>query len=131
MQHKKRKKIYSEQLLEIHEDSKKIHPGKEIYATGYVIELKKDCYFAGFQDGKILCRSFEYARYFGSYATADLKKIKEKLGKKGILFQAAAIGWDKEAIRKIYGNAYLDISSLEQLPIRLTKQLAKLLRRVN
>ena len=49
-------------------------------------------------------------RYFGSYATADLKKIKEKLGKKGILFQAAAIGWDKEAIRKIYGNAYLDIS---------------------
>ena len=52
-------------------------------------------------------------RYFGSYATADLKKIKEKLGKKGILFQAAAIGWDKEAIRKIYGNAYLDISSLE------------------
>ena len=70
-------------------------------------------------------------RYFGSYATADLKKIKEKLGKKGILFQAAAIGWDKEAIRKIYGNAYLDISSLEQLPIRLTKQLAKLLRRVN
>nr|WP_302169323.1 hypothetical protein [uncultured Romboutsia sp.] len=60
-----------------------------------------------------------------------MKKIKEKLGKKGILFQAAAIGWDKEAIRKIYGNAYLDISSLEQLPIRLTKQLAKLLRRVN
>lgn len=50
MQHKKRKKIYSEQLLQIHEDSKKIHPGKEIYATGYVIELKKDCYFAGFQD---------------------------------------------------------------------------------
>lgn len=41
MQHKKRKKIYSEQLLQIHEDSKKIHPGKEIYATGYVIELKK------------------------------------------------------------------------------------------
>lgn len=36
MQHKKRKKIYSEQLLQIHEDSKKIHPGKEIYATGYV-----------------------------------------------------------------------------------------------
>ena len=41
MQHKKEKKIYSEQLLQIHEDSKKIHPGKEIYATGYVIELKK------------------------------------------------------------------------------------------
>lgn len=54
MQHKKRKKIYSEQLLQIHEDGGKLNPGKEIYATGYVIELKKDCYFAGFQDGKIL-----------------------------------------------------------------------------
>ncbi len=47
-----RKKIYSEQLLQIHTDSKKRNPGKEIYATGYVIELKKDCYFAGFQEGK-------------------------------------------------------------------------------
>lgn len=47
-----RKKIYSEQLLQIHTDSKKRNPGKEIYATGYVIELKKDCYFAGFKEGK-------------------------------------------------------------------------------
>lgn len=69
--------------------------------------------------------------YSGDYAIADLRKIKENLVKKGILFQAAAIGWDKEAIRKIYGNAYLDISNLEQLPIRLTKQLANLLRRTN
>ena len=38
-----RKKIYSEQLLQIHTDSKKRNPGKEVYATGYVIELKKDC----------------------------------------------------------------------------------------
>ena len=45
-----RKKIYSEQLLQIHTDSKKRNPGKEIYATGYVIELKKDCYFAGFKE---------------------------------------------------------------------------------
>ena len=79
MQHKKRKKIYSEQLLQIHEDSKKIHPGKEIYATGYVIELKKDCYFAGFQDGKILCRSFEYARYFSNTHSAE-QFVKEYLG---------------------------------------------------
>ena len=35
-----RKKIYSEQLLQIHTDSQKRNPGKEIYATGYVIELK-------------------------------------------------------------------------------------------
>ena len=83
MQHKKRKKIYSEQLLEIHEDSKKIHPGKEIYATGYVIELKKDCYFAGFQAGKILCRSFEYARYFSNTHSAE-QFVKEYLGYAGL-----------------------------------------------
>ena len=40
MQHKKRKKIYSEQLLEIHEDSKKIHPGKEIYALSIAWDSK-------------------------------------------------------------------------------------------
>ena len=69
--------------------------------------------------------------YSGSYAMADLRKIKEKLVKKGIVFQAAAIGWDKKAIQEIYGNAYLDISDLGELPVRLTKQLAKLLRRAN
>ena len=36
MQHKKRKKIYSEQLLEIHEDSKKIHPGKEKFCAAHL-----------------------------------------------------------------------------------------------
>lgn len=35
----------------------------------------------------------------------DLKQIKNKLVKKGIVFQAAAIGCDKEQIRQIYGNA--------------------------
>lgn len=59
----------------------------------------------------------------------DLKQIKNKLVKKGIVFQAAAIGCDKEQIRQIYGNAYLDISDLEQLPKILTRQIAKLLRR--
>ena len=34
MQHKKRKKIYSEQLLQIHEDSKKIHPGRKSTQPG-------------------------------------------------------------------------------------------------
>lgn len=62
---------------------------------------------------------------------ADLRKIKEKLVKKGIVFQAAAIGWDKKSIQEIYGNAYLDISDLGELPVRRTKQLAKLLRRAN
>lgn len=92
MQHKKRKKIYSEQLLQIHEDSKKIHPGKEIYATWYVIELKKDCYFAGFQDGKILCRSFEYARYFSNTHSAE-QFVKEYLGYAGLRCNLCKVAW--------------------------------------
>lgn len=92
MQHKKRKKIYSEQLLQIHEDSRKINPGKEIYATGYVIELKKDCYFAGFQDGKILCRSFEYARYFFNANSAEMF-VKEKLGFAGLRCNLCKVAW--------------------------------------
>lgn len=67
--------------------------------------------------------------YAGGQAMEDLKQIKNKLVKKGIVFQAAAIGCDKEQIRQIYGNAYLDISDLEQLPKILTRQIAKLLRR--
>ena len=57
---------------------------------------------------------------------ADLRKIKEKLVKKGIVFQAAAIGWDKKAIQEIYGNAYLDIqiwgtaSSSDQTACKVT-----------
>ena len=58
MQRKKkmRKKIYSEQLLSVQKEKESQYPAQEIYVTGYVIELKKDCYFAGWQDGKILCR---------------------------------------------------------------------------
>lgn len=69
------------------------------------------------------------SHYSGKYAIEDLRKIKEKFVKKGIAFQAAAIGEDKEQIQRIYGNAYLDISDLDQLPVVLTKQLAKMLRR--
>lgn len=47
-----RKKIYSEQLLQIHTDSKKRNPGKEIYATGYVIELKKTVILQDFKREK-------------------------------------------------------------------------------
>lgn len=92
MQRKKRKKIYSEQLLQIHEDGGKLNPGKEIYATGYVIELKKDCYFAGFGDGKILCRSLEYARYFGKGEGAE-QYVKEHLGFAGLKCNICKVSW--------------------------------------
>ena len=87
-----RKKIYSEQLLQIHTDSQKRNPGKEIYATGYVIELKKDCYFAGFQEGKILCRSLEYARYFFNIHSAE-QFVKEYLGYAGLRCNLCKVAW--------------------------------------
>ena len=87
-----RKKIYSEQLLQIHTDSKKRNPGKEIYATGYVIELKKDCYFAGFKEGKILCRSLEYARYFFNIHSAE-QFVKEYLGYAGLRCNLCKVAW--------------------------------------
>lgn len=33
---------------------------------------------------------------------------------------AAAIGDDKSNIERIYGNAFLDITDLSQLPVKLT-----------
>ena len=40
--------------------------------------------------------------------------------RKGILFIAAAIGNDKQNIERIYGDSFLDISDLNQLPTKLT-----------
>lgn len=67
--------------------------------------------------------------YQGDRAKEDLKDIRRKLMQKGILFQAAAIGEDKEQIREIYQESCLDITDLERLPVILTKQLMKLIRR--
>mgnify|MGYP000158112046 CR=1 FL=1 len=39
---------------------------QKIYLTGYVLELKKNRYFAGWYKDRIVCRSLEYARYFPS-----------------------------------------------------------------
>ena len=40
--------------------------------------------------------------------------------RKGILFVAAAIGDDKQNIERIYGDSFMDISDLKQLPTKLT-----------
>lgn len=37
-----------------------------------------------------------------------------------ILFVAAAIGNDKQNIERIYGDSFLDITDLNQLPTKLT-----------
>jgi cobalamin biosynthesis protein CobT len=58
--------------------------------------------------------------YYGSAAEEDLRGIKQEYRRKGILFIAAAIGDDKQNIERIYGDAFMDITDLNQLPVKLT-----------
>ena len=91
-----RKKIYSEQLLQIHTDSKKRNPGKEIYATGYVIELKKDCYFAGFKEGN-QCETL--LGVTGSGKTFTMANVIAQLNKPTLI-----IAHNKTLVAQLYGE---------------------------
>lgn len=51
------KKIYAEQLLDIMDEEE--NALQKIYLTGYVLELKKNRYFAGWYKDRIVCRSLE------------------------------------------------------------------------
>ena len=62
--------------------------------------------------------------YSGTEAEADLRGIKNEYRKRGIVLFAAAIGDDKENIRRIYQDGFLDITKLEDLPKNMT-QLVK------
>lgn len=58
--------------------------------------------------------------YGGTAAEEDLRGIKQEYQRKGITFVAAAIGSDKINIERIYGDSFLDITDLNQLPVKLT-----------
>ena len=58
--------------------------------------------------------------YYGTAAEEDLRGIKQEYRRKGILLVAAAIGDDKPSIERIYGDSFLDITDLNQLPAKLT-----------
>lgn len=66
--------------------------------------------------------------YSGSAAEEDLRGIKQEYQRKGIIFVAAAIGSDKENIERIYGDSYLDITDLTQLPVKLTGVVKRFIR---
>lgn len=68
-------------------------------------------------------------QYRGKQAREDVTAIKKEMTSRGIIFLAAAIGEDKEKIREIYQEAFLDISEIEKLPIMLMKQVLKYVRR--
>lgn len=54
--------------------------------------------------------------YGGTAAEADLRAIKKEYRKKGIILFAAAIGSDKDRIKRIYQDGFLDITDLNRLP---------------
>lgn len=66
--------------------------------------------------------------YSGTAAEEDLRGIKQEYKRKGILFVAAAIGDDKQNIERIYGDSFLDITDLNQLPVKLTAVIKRFLR---
>ena len=66
--------------------------------------------------------------YYGTAAEEDLRGIQQEYRRKGILFIAAAIGDDKEDIERIYGDSFLDITDLNQLPVKLTQVVKRFLR---
>ena len=60
--------------------------------------------------------------YGGEAAAKDIQQIVKNANRKyGIETIAAAIGDDRDRIKKIYGSGYLDISDLSKLPKALTK----------
>ncbi|MBQ7898405.1 MAG: VWA domain-containing protein [Bacteroidales bacterium] len=66
--------------------------------------------------------------YGGTAAEEDLRGIKQEYKRKGILFIAAAIGEDKVNIERIYGDSFLDITDLNQLPVKLTAVIKRFMR---
>ena len=65
--------------------------------------------------------------YYGTAAEEDLRGIQQEYRRKGILFIAAAIGDDKEDIERIYEDSFLDITDLNQLPVKLTQVVKRFL----
>ncbi len=58
--------------------------------------------------------------YSGTAAEEDLRGIRQEYHRKNIIFVAAAIGDDKQNIERIYGDSFMDITDLNQLPTKLT-----------
>lgn len=54
--------------------------------------------------------------YTGTGAKNDIRKLRKCLEREGIRVIAAAIGSDREEIRNIYGESFLNISDLKRLP---------------
>ncbi len=61
--------------------------------------------------------------YGGTKAEEDLRGLKREYRKKGVILFAAAIGEDKERIKRIYQDGFLDITDLNKLPKLLPRMI--------
>lgn len=67
--------------------------------------------------------------YYGTEAEADLRGIQREMTNRGVTMFSAAIGEDKDSIERIYGDGFLDISNLDDLPVSLTRLIANRIKR--
>ena len=64
--------------------------------------------------------------YYGTAAEIDLQNIRKEYVNKGVTFLAAAIGDDKPAIKRCYGEgSFLDITDLKEFPMTIAKLIAR------
>ena len=70
-----------------------------------------------------------HTNYWGEAAEEDLRAFRSEFVSCGGLLIAAAIGDDKDAIHRIYGQSFMDITDLSSFPLRLTQYLKRHIRR--
>lgn len=70
-----------------------------------------------------------HTNYWGEAAEDDLRAFRSEFVSCGGLLIAAAIGDDKDAIHRIYGQSFMDITDLSSFPLRLTQYLKRHIRR--
>lgn len=65
--------------------------------------------------------------YSGRAAEVDLSEAKKEFERKGGRLIAAAIGDDKDIIKRIYQDSFLDISEISQLPLKMIQLITRYL----
>lgn len=63
--------------------------------------------------------------YSGEMAEKDLQEIKKEFERKGGRLIAAAIGSDKDTIKRIYGNSFLDVTDINKLPLKMASLISR------
>ncbi len=69
-----------------------------------------------------------HTHYWGNEAEKDLRAFHSDFVRRGGLLIAAAIGDDKDAIHRIYGQSFMDITDLPTFPLHLTQYLKRHIR---